>query len=151
MIAEGEFKALALCEEGIPAVAIGGISSAMPKGKLLPDLAKLLRRYNPHTVYFLGDADTCLIFEFSLEATKIAKALPGDRALKLPRVPLSMPNAMLSSLHVNLLFTDSKPSIGSISPAPSAAARQASGRKELRQSFAPRDPPSLNRSASGRP
>jgi hypothetical protein len=94
VIAEGEFKALALHQEGIRAVALGGISSAMPRGKLLPDLLRILTKYHPNTVYFLGDADTCLIFAFSLEAVKLAKALPQACTLKLPRIPLGFPNGI---------------------------------------------------------
>ena len=93
-ITEGEFKALALCEAGIRAVGVGGITSAMPKGELLPDLVKILRKFKPHTIYFLGDADTCLIFDFSLQAVKLAKALPQGCTLKLPRIPLTMPNGV---------------------------------------------------------
>ena len=85
VVCEGEFKALALCEAGVPAVAIGGISSAMPGGELLPDLKKLLSKFpSIETVYFLGDADTALNFEFSREAVKLAGALPEGVALRLP-------------------------------------------------------------------
>jgi putative DNA primase/helicase len=94
VVCEGEFKAMALCESGIRAVALGGISSAMPGGTLLPDLAKILRKYEPLTVYFLGDADTCLIFDFSYEAIKLANALPQGCTPKLPRIPVSMPKGI---------------------------------------------------------
>jgi hypothetical protein len=50
VICEGEFKSLALAEAGVRAVAIGGISSAMPEGELLPDLSKILRKFNPGAV-----------------------------------------------------------------------------------------------------
>ena len=56
----------------------------MPEGELLPDLRKILRKFNPGAVYFQGDADTCFIFEFSLEAVKLAKALPPGCTLRLP-------------------------------------------------------------------
>jgi hypothetical protein len=94
VICEGEFKSLALAEAGVRAVAIGGISSAMPEGELLPDLSKILRKFNPGAVYFQGDADTCFIFEFSLEAVKLAKALPPGCTLRLPRIPITMPNGI---------------------------------------------------------
>ena len=94
VITEGEFKSLALAEAGIRAVAIGGISSAMPGSGLLPELAEILRKHQPKVVHFLGDADTALIFDFSLEATKLAKALPINCALRLPRIPITMPNGI---------------------------------------------------------
>lgn len=93
-ITEGEFKTLALCEADIRAVGLGGITSAMPQGELLPDLKKILRQYRPHTVLFVGDADTALNFAFSVEAVKLAKALPQGCILKLPRIPLTMPNGI---------------------------------------------------------
>jgi hypothetical protein len=94
VICEGEFKALALCESGIRAVGIGGINSALPAGKLHPDLKKIIDRYNPHKIHYVGDADTCFIFAFAREATKLARTLPGDCHLSLPRIPLQMPNGI---------------------------------------------------------
>ena len=92
VICEGEFKALSLCEAGIPAVAIGGVSAAMPGGELLPDLKKLFSKFPAiETVYFLGDADTALNFEFSREAVKLAGELPP---VKLPRIPIGGPNGI---------------------------------------------------------
>ena len=95
VIAEGEFKSLALCEADIRAVGIGGISSAMSQGTLIADLAKLFVKW-PHiaVVHFLGDADTLVNFEFSREAVKLAHALPEGCVLKLPRIPITMPNGI---------------------------------------------------------
>ena len=76
IIVEGEFKAMSLCEAGFRAVGIGGITSAMTGGKLIPDLAKIICRYNPDTILFLGDSDTCFNFDFSREAAKLARLLP---------------------------------------------------------------------------
>ena len=45
-------------------------------------------------IYFLGDADTALNFEFSREAVKLTKALPPGAVLKLPRIPIGMPNGI---------------------------------------------------------
>jgi len=75
VVVEGEFKAMALCEAGIRAVGIGGISCAMSGGELLPGLRKILNRHHPHTVFFLGDSDTALNFDFAREAVKLAGAL----------------------------------------------------------------------------
>ena len=94
VICEGEFKALALCEANIRAVGIGGIQSAMTEGEPIPDLRRILRKYNPSTIYFLGDSDTSLIFDFSREAVKLAKALPEGCSLRLPRIPLSSPKGI---------------------------------------------------------
>src|SRR4029077_3275163 len=63
-------------------------------GKFIPALEKLLSRWPPETVYFLGDADTALIFAFSLEAVKLAKVLPNNCSLRLPRIPFNMPNGI---------------------------------------------------------
>ena len=95
VVCEGEFKGLSLCEAGIPAVAVGGVSSAMTGGKLIADLEKLLSKFPAiRTVYFLGDADTALNFEFSREAVKLARALPEGVSLRLPRIPIGGPNGI---------------------------------------------------------
>ena len=79
VLCEGEFKALSLCEAGVRAVAVRGISSAMPGGKMLPDLKQLLTKFpSIKVLYFLGDADTALNFNFSLEAIKLVRALPDQ-------------------------------------------------------------------------
>jgi uncharacterized protein DUF3854 len=97
VIVEGEFKALSLAAAGIPAVGVGGITSAMSEGKLIPGLERLLFKYRPKIVYFLGDNDTCFIFAFSQEAVKlaqaVAKVLP-DTEVRLPRIPLSEPKGI---------------------------------------------------------
>jgi hypothetical protein len=95
IIAEAEFKATSLCEAKIRAVGIGGFSSAMYRGKLIPDLAKVFAKWQHiAVVHFLGDADTVFKFDFSREAVKLAKALPAGCALKLPRIPITMPNGI---------------------------------------------------------
>ena len=94
IIVEGEYKAMSLCEAGFRAVGIGGITSAMTGGKLIPDLAKIICRYHPDTILFLGDSDTCFLFDFSREAAKLARLLPDGCSLKLPRITLSMPKGI---------------------------------------------------------
>ena len=94
VMVEGEFKAMSLCEAGIRAVGIGGISSAMAGGQLIPDLARVVRKYDLRAVYFLGDSDTVFLVEFSREAVKLEKALPEGCELRLPRIPLSMPKGI---------------------------------------------------------
>jgi hypothetical protein len=112
-VVEGEFKAMALCEAGIRAVG-GGISSAVHEGQLIPDLSRVIRKYNPSIVYFLGDNDTALNFEFSRGAVKLARALPEGSTLKLPRIALSMPKEIddcreeLGDCFMDFWKTDSK-------------------------------------------
>ena len=91
VIGEGEFKACALHEAGIRAVGVGGFSSAMCEGALISGLAKVLSKWPPETLYFLGDNDTALNFAFSVEATKLRKLLPATCRLMLPRIPLDEP------------------------------------------------------------
>jgi hypothetical protein len=94
VIAEGEIKACALAEAGIPVCAINGICGACPGGQLLPELARLLEKYRIEQVFFLGDADTAFLYEFSCEVCKLANALPEGCDLLLPRIPLNMPNGI---------------------------------------------------------
>jgi len=94
VICEGEFKAMSLCEQGIRAVAIGGVTSAMTDGELIPELDRVIHRYHPRIVYFLGDNDTALNHDFAREAVKLRKALPKETILKLPRTSLSTPKGI---------------------------------------------------------
>jgi hypothetical protein len=94
VVGESEFKAYALAEAGIPTVGIGGICSAMTDGKLIPEFEKLITKHPPKRVFFLGDADTCFLSAFAIEAIKMAKALPTDCELFLPRIPITMPNGI---------------------------------------------------------
>jgi hypothetical protein len=95
VLCEGEFKALALLEGGIYAVGIGGFSSSMSQGELIPDLQKFFAKWKyVALLYFLGDADTVFKFDFSREAVKLAKALPEAIALSLPRIGLNCQNGI---------------------------------------------------------
>jgi hypothetical protein len=94
VIVEGEFKAMALCEAGIRAVGIGGINSAMKDDAMIPDLAKIVAKWPPACVLFLGDNDTCLNFAFAHEAHKLSKALPPGVELRLPRIPINSPKGI---------------------------------------------------------
>ena len=84
-ITEGEFKALALVEAGFPCAGTGGITSACPGGALLPALVDLIAQVRPAELAFIGDNDTCLIFDFAREAVKLA-TLSGVKVI-LPRIP----------------------------------------------------------------
>lgn len=94
VICEGEFKALSLSESGILAVGLGGITSALSDGKLIPALADCIKVWNITEVAFLGDADTSMIFDFSREAVKIRAALPKGVSLSLPRVAFTDPKGI---------------------------------------------------------
>jgi len=77
ILCEGEFKALSLSECGYPAVGLGGICGAMPKGTLLPALRHIIEQGEITKVYFLGDADSAFIHNFAREAVKLANGLPS--------------------------------------------------------------------------
>lgn len=90
VVVEGEFKALSLAEAGIAAVGIGGITCGFQDGQLVPGLREVVANCGPAKVWFLGDADTSLIYAFSVEAVKFAKAL-APTPVFLPRIGLDGP------------------------------------------------------------
>jgi hypothetical protein len=94
-VTEGEFKALALVEAGIAAVAVSGITCTCPNNSegnpvLLPALAGLIAEFGLTRVEFAGDNDTALIAAFSREMVKLKRCL-GAVALALPRIPFDAP------------------------------------------------------------
>ena len=89
-LVEGEFKGLSLAEEGIPAVGIGGINLAFSEGQLVPGLREAVQNIALKRILFLGDGDTSLIFAFSREAVRLAKALP-HLSVVCPRIGLDGP------------------------------------------------------------
>jgi hypothetical protein len=91
VVVEGEFKAMSLAEAGVAAVGIGGINLAVQEGQLVPGLREILHDVTFSRVLFLGDGDTSLIFDFSREAVKLAKALGEDVPVLLPRIGLDGP------------------------------------------------------------
>jgi len=99
---EGEFKALALCEAGIPAVGIPGITCAFSEdGQFIPGLRELLQNSSYKRILFLGDGETSLIYAFSREAIKIAKKLPDVKVL-LPRIGLDGPGKGIDDVRAAL-------------------------------------------------
>jgi hypothetical protein len=94
IIAESEFKAAALAEAGVPTVGIGGICSAMTGGKLIPELERLIAKHPPKRIFFLGDADTALIYDFAREALKLAQCLQSSIPVQAPRIPVNEPNGI---------------------------------------------------------
>lgn len=79
VVTEGEFKALALCESGLTAAGLPGISGAMQnvngEAQLHPELAEVLEFHKPARVLFLGDNDAVLNSDFAREASKLRKVL----------------------------------------------------------------------------
>lgn len=94
VVVEGEFKAAAGAEAGIAAVGICGICSALADGQLVPGLREVVQHMNVQRILFLGDSDTSLIFAFSREAVKLARALPDHITIALPRIGLDGPKGL---------------------------------------------------------
>ena len=88
--ASGAHETSRSCEAGIPAMALGGICGALPNGKLLPDLWRILEKRGIKRLLFIGDADTTFNAQFTREAAKIARALPEGCQLVLPRSLLTL-------------------------------------------------------------
>lgn len=94
VVVEGEFKAMSLAEAGIAAVGVGGINLALHENDFVPGLRDVLNAMPVQRVLFLGDGDTSLIFDFSREAVKLARALAGlsdPVTVALPRIGLGGP------------------------------------------------------------
>lgn len=89
---EGEFKALALTEAGFPAVGLSGFFGFALKGgeELAPELVEVLERLKPARVFFCGDSDTALNYQFAFAAIRLAKLLAPLPVL-LPRLPYDGP------------------------------------------------------------
>lgn len=87
---EGEFKSMALMEAGFPAVGISGFFGFAEKGgeKLVSELSDALTRLKPSLVFFCGDSDTALNYQFSVAAVRLAKLL-APLPFLLPRIPLN--------------------------------------------------------------
>jgi hypothetical protein len=91
-VIEGEFKSLALAEAGYPAIGISGFFGFSEKGgeKLVPEMAAAIEYLRPATIYFCGDSDTALNYQFSVAAVRMAKLLQ-PMPVRLPRIPLNGP------------------------------------------------------------
>lgn len=90
VVVEGEFKAISLCEAGVPAIGISGFFGFSRRGVLCPQLSRYLQENTPQRILFLGDNDTALNFQFSDAAMKLAR-LVGPIPVSLPRIPMAMP------------------------------------------------------------
>ena len=89
-IIEGEFKSLALAEAGFPAVGISGFFGFGIKGgdALVPELAAVIQQRKPARIYFCGDSDTALNYQFPVAAVRLAK-LNRSIPLWLPRIAVN--------------------------------------------------------------
>jgi hypothetical protein len=94
VIVEGEFKAISLVEEGIPSIGISGFYGFQEDDSFLPEIKDILETYKPSEIYFLGDADTALNFQFSDAALKMRRLLPSETVLKLPRLDYNGPKGI---------------------------------------------------------
>jgi hypothetical protein len=101
VVVEGEFKALALAEAGIPAVGVGGINLAFTEGQLVPGLREAVQSIALKRILFLGDGDTSLIFAFSREAVRLTKDLP-NLAIVCPRIGLDGPDKGIDDCRAKL-------------------------------------------------
>jgi hypothetical protein len=91
-LVEGEFKALALREAGFVAAGLSGFFGFALKGGevLTPELAEVIVTVKPERIYFIGDTDTAINYQFSLAAIRLA-VLVAPVPVMLPRLPLDGP------------------------------------------------------------
>lgn len=91
-IIEGEFKSLSLTEAGFPAVGISGFYGFGKKdnGGLVSELAAVIEQRKPARIFFCGDSDTALNYQFAHAAVRLAKLVQPVPVL-LPRIPLNGP------------------------------------------------------------
>ena len=101
VVVEGEFKALALAEASIAAVGVGGINLAFTEDQLVPGLREAVQGFALKRILFLGDGDTSLLFAFSREAVRLAKALPS-LAVVCPRIGLDGPGKGIDDCRAEL-------------------------------------------------
>lgn len=89
---EGEFKAMALMEAGFPAIGFSGFFGFAEKGgeKLVREFNEVLKQLKPSHIFFCGDADTALNYQFSVAVVRAAK-LVAPLPILLPRIPLNGP------------------------------------------------------------
>lgn len=91
-IIEGEFKAAALMEAGVPAVGISGFFGfGLPNSnELVPELAAVIARLQPRRILFCGDTDTVTNYQFAVAAVRLANRVKPTPVL-LPRLPVDGP------------------------------------------------------------
>jgi len=89
---EGEFKAMSLMEAGFAAIGVSGFYGFHEKGgkKLVPEFVEVMERLKPARIFFCGDSDTALNYQFSIAAVRLANMVSSVPVL-LPRIPLNGP------------------------------------------------------------
>jgi len=89
---EGEFKSLALTEAGFAAIGVSGFFGFHEKGgkKLVPEFVEVLEHLKPARIFFCGDSDTALNYQFANAAVRLANMVSSVPVL-LPRIPLNGP------------------------------------------------------------
>ena len=86
ILVEGEFKALSLIESGFNAIGIPGFYTVI-NGAPLPEIIGYIEAYEPEYIYYLGDNDTALNWQFSDAVCKFREVV--EVPLLLPRIPLN--------------------------------------------------------------
>jgi P4 family phage/plasmid primase-like protien len=104
MLVEGEFKAIALACEKVPAVGLPGLYACKAikdennrtiATEVLDDLLAVIKAKGIRRVYFLGDADTSHNFLFAYEAWKLAGNLQElEVDVFLPRLDVRGPKGI---------------------------------------------------------
>ena len=95
VVVEGEFKALALVESGVPAVGISGFYGFGNDRSPAPELESICDEYpNLSRILFLGDSDTALNYQFSDAAKKLEKRFGDEDVIRLPRMSIAGPKGI---------------------------------------------------------
>jgi hypothetical protein len=91
-VIEGEFKSLSLMEAGFAAVGVSGFFGFAMKGgdTLVPEFIEVLEQLAPARVFFCGDSDTALNYQFAFAAVRLARLVAPVPVL-LPRIPYAGP------------------------------------------------------------
>ena len=91
-VIEGEFKALSLMETGFAAVGLSGFFGYALKGgdALATEFSDALERIAPVRIFFCGDSDTALNYQFAFAAVRLARLVAPTPVL-LPRIPYDGP------------------------------------------------------------
>jgi hypothetical protein len=94
VVVEGEFKALALVESGVPAVGISGFYGFGNDRSLAPEWESICEEFpNLSRILFLGDSDTALNYQFS-DAAKKLEVMFDEAVIRLPRMSIAGPKGI---------------------------------------------------------
>jgi len=87
-LTEGEFKSLALAEDGYNSAALPGFYGYQD-GEIIPELKELMDAITPSRIYIVGDNDTSMNHLFSVAVMRFAMMV-HPIGVFLPRIPLDM-------------------------------------------------------------